>query len=93
MSQFWVSLKLSSAEWRRLGRTLRPKRTKPPCYSTKLIICLFNEHRRRRTYDSPPMGRTMIRAAIIQHTPEIRKNMALADSMVVTAAFMKWPFD
>ena len=42
---------------------------------------------------TPPMGRTMIRAAIIQHTPEIRKNMALADSMVVTAAFMKWPFD
>jgi hypothetical protein len=42
---------------------------------------------------TPPMGRTMIRAAIIQDTPEITKNMALADSMVVTAAFMKWPFD
>ena len=34
----------------------------------------------------------MIRAPLIQHTAEIRKNMALADLMIVTAAFMKWPF-
>jgi hypothetical protein len=37
------------------------------------------------------MGNMMIRAAIIQHIPDIRKNMALANSMIVTA-FMKGPF-